>query len=498
MNRIFNNKNEVTGSFPGIVKLLLVLSLIAFFIPLFILPFFNHAGADDYMCAIHLRKYGFAGYQSYIYKFWGGRYAATFAGAVYALNGFLYNHYYLHSLLLIVLNIVSSVFVLNAVNTHILKESFLKKNLVLLALIFTALEITVLAQPSTYIFWFSSAVTYQLPVILIECQIGLWVLLIRSKKSGTKALAYVLIPLLVIIINGFNELFVAAEFFMMSFVFAFGLHKQLPKTFIWLTVMLYTISAMIVLLSPGIQSRAANVLPKGIAIGAIVWGYHVAEVAWNIFRQPLFWLTAVAVFFAGNYFRQKNIDAFTLFIYSKRKRLLLLSVAMFVAITVAIPVTGLKGGVIPERYLNAVIEITVILLLMLVFIAGAGIKEKISLFFFNAKRVVMILFCLLILANNYIVEAYRNIIAAPLYNSIMNEREATLRNSAMTNKIAHLKSYNTSLQEHLQKEYSQSTQTWLTLIQEKPTLLFFQDDLNLEKNYPTLKEYYQLDSLIIK
>jgi len=494
MNKIFTDKDETAGKLPVAIKLLLVISLTVFFVPLFVLPFFNHPCADDYMCAIHLRKYGFAGYQSYIYNFWGGRYTATFIGAVCALNNFLYTHYYLHSLILIVLNILSSVFLLNTINIYVLKERFIERNLLLLALIFAALEITVLAQPSTYIFWFSSAVTYQLPVILIQWQIGLWILLLHSKRLS----AYVLLPLLVVVINGFNELFVVAEFFMIAIVFASRQHKQLSKTFLWLTAMIYVVSALIVLLSPGIQSRATNVLPKGIVIGIVVWGYHIAEVAWNIFRQPLFWLSAVTTFFAGNYFTYKNVDVFILSIYSKKKWLIPFFVAVFIAVTVAIPMIGLKGGVIPERYLNAVIEITVILLLIYSFIAGTALKENISLLFIKAKYVWMLLFCVLILANNYTAEAYRNIIAAPLYSSIMNERETTLKEAANTKNIAYIKSYNTSLQQHLQKEYNRHTQTWLQLIKEKPSFLFFQDDIDLEKNYPTLKEYYQVDSIVIK
>ena len=498
MNKVFNDSNETTGKLPSFARLLLIISLAVFFIPLFVLPFFNHPGADDYMCAIHLRKYGFAGYQSYIYKFWGGRYTATFIGALYASNGFLYNHYSLHSLLLIVLNILSSVFVLNALNTYILKESFIKKNLLLFSLIFTALEITVLAQPSTYIFWFSSAVTYQLPVILIQCQIGLWVLLVHTKRNTTRSFVYVLIPSLIVIINGFNELFVAAEFFMIAFVFIFlKQHKQLSKIFTWLIVTIYVASALIVLLSPGIQSRATNVLPKGLAIGTLVWCYHIAEAGWNIFRQPLFWLTALTMFFAGNYYRQKNSSTFLLKA-NQRKWLLLFFIALFVGITVAIPVAGLKGGIIPGRYLNAVIEIIVPLLMIHFFIAGTAIKENISLFFIKAKWQITILFCVMLLANSYIAEAYRNLISAPLYNNIMNEREATLKSASAAKDVAHINSYNTALEEHLQSRYSRSTQTWLMLIKERPSFIFFQDDLDLEKNYPTLKEFYQVDSIIVK
>jgi len=145
-----------------------------------------------------------------------------------------------------------------------------------------------------------------------------------------------------------------------------------------------------------------------------------------------------------------------------------------------------------------VIEIIVPLLMIHFFIAGTAIKENISLFFIKAKWQITILFCVMLLANSYIAEAYRNLISAPLYNNIMNEREATLKSASAAKDVAHINSYNTALEEHLQSRYSRSTQTWLMLIKERPSFIFFQDDLDLEKNYPTLKEFYQVDSIIVK
>src|SRR5258708_6540270 len=107
MRKIFTEKNFIGSKKKLVSKLFLTLALFIFFLPLVILPFFNHAFTDDYFCGYRLHLYGFVDYQSTIYVNWGGRFAATFAGSLFAYNDFLYDHYYLHTLLLLVFNFIS-------------------------------------------------------------------------------------------------------------------------------------------------------------------------------------------------------------------------------------------------------------------------------------------------------------------------------------------------------------------------------------------------------
>ena len=98
----------------------------------------------------------------------------------------------------------------------------------------------------------------------------------------------------------------------------------------------------------------------------------------------------------------------------------------------------------------------------------------------------------------YIADAYKSIIIAPVYNTILNEREAALRQAAEGNKIAVVKDYNISLSELLQTKYNSATTTLQQLIQEKPPLLFFEDDLATKYSVDILKKYYGLDSIVVE
>ena len=122
MREFLTDKDYIIAKLLLVAKIILALAFIVFFAPLFILPFFNHPCADDYICGYHLTTKGFWEYQSFIYNNWGGRFAATFIGALFAKNNWLYEHYYFHSLLLIVLNIASVFFTFSVINKYILKK----------------------------------------------------------------------------------------------------------------------------------------------------------------------------------------------------------------------------------------------------------------------------------------------------------------------------------------------------------------------------------------
>ena len=104
MPKIQVNTAQSGNRFHTATKSLFVVSLVIFFTPLFILPFFNHAFTDDYFCGYYLDVKGFSEYQSFVYNECGGRFAATFTGSLFACNHFLYEHYYLHSILFLLLN----------------------------------------------------------------------------------------------------------------------------------------------------------------------------------------------------------------------------------------------------------------------------------------------------------------------------------------------------------------------------------------------------------
>lgn len=499
MREFLTDKNFITGKFIVFAKLLLAIALLVFFAPLFILPFFNHPCADDYICGYHLSTKGFWEYQSFIYNTWGGRFAATFTGSLFAADNYLYDHYWLHSILLLFVNILSVFFMIAVINNYLLKDKKLQKNLVWVSLLFVALHVCCLAEPSTYIFWFSSAVTYQLPIVLLQFQIGLWVLTLHTNRIAARWLACVLLPLLIVVVNGFNELFIVVQALLLLFIFLSGGHKKVPKFFTIIVWVCFVASALVVLLSPGIQSRTSIIVPKGILVGATALIYHIAESIWYVIKNPFFWFTAVILFVYGNYRREQFRQLAMIKIFISKRWLLPAIIIMFLTVAVGVAVAGLKGGIIPDRYVNGVIIVNIALLLLLAFTEGI-VPRSLQVNFISMPLELLVIMAPIVglLANSYIADAYKSLISAPMYHSIMNERETLLEEAALNKQPAVVESYDASLQKHLRQEYSNSTKTLQDLVQQKPLFIFFEDDLATAYSIETLQHFYRVDTVVVK
>ena len=499
MREIFSDKNFITSKILLLAKTFLIVSLIAFFLPLIILPFFNHACTDDYFGGYYLNNGGFINYQEFIYTQWAGRFAATFVGSLFINRGFLYEHYYLHSLLLLVLNFLSLLFLINTIDKYILKEKWSSLKKILFTLIFLALEICCVPQVVTFIFWFSSSLSYHPPVIFIQVEIALFIILLNSNKRTDKILCTILLPFLVFLINGFNELYIIVQFFLFLGIYWIGLSKKISKFFIITILLFYLTSAAIVFFAPGDKVRMEGIVPKGIVVGAIAVLYQCGQTLWSIFKNPLTWFMLAIAFEYGK--KKKENLGNSVYIKKLLQSLWLmpLAIILFLIVSIGLPVAALKGGLIPERYLNGVSYFVLLLLIIYFFMLGVHSTSTIFAFpILNKKIVFTILFVVGLFCNTYITDAYKSLISAPMYNTILSERETSLKEAASKNKIAAVKDYDLAVQEHLHTEYSSSTKTLQQYIQQKPPLLFFEDDLSTDYSINVLKNYYGLDSIIVR
>ena len=497
MRELFSNKTFITQKLLPFSKFILIITLFIFFIPLLILPFYNHPFADDYFCGYNLNNKGFIPYQEFIYRNWGGRFAATFTGSLFAYHNFLYNHYYIHSLLLLVMDFTSIFFLVDTINKYILGNEFNLSKKLISASLLLALQMCSLAQVSTFIFWFSSSITYLFPSILIQIEIALLILFYYTNNRLMKVSCTVILPVLVFITTGFNELFLVVQLFLFSFILCFKRNKKISLIFI-LCVIAFIASSKLLLFAPGNKIRMHEIDSKSLLTGVAAISYHITEIIWNIFKTPIFWFVSIAVCVYAN-FKKENWQHNLLIqrVIINRWRFAFL-IILFLIASVALPVVALKGGIIPDRYANAVICFMLILMLLYFFIIGISTKTKtLATLSETNKAVLYFLIAIGLLCNNYIIESYKSIIIAPVYNIILNQREAALKNAATGNKKATVKSYYAALSDLIQTKYSSSSVTYQQLIQQKPPLLFFEDDLATISSIDVLKKYYGLDSITV-
>ncbi len=481
-------------------RFIAAVAVIIFFGPLVILPFFNHAAADDYVCAIHLKTEGFWTYQRFIYHNWGGRFAATFTGSLFVLNQFLYNHYYLHSLLLLVLDVLSAGYLIYTLNRYLFRHEHFGGYGPFIVLLLVALQHCSMIELSTYTFWFSSAITYHLPLVLIQFQVGLWLLFFYGKNNAARQFSYCFLPLLIFVINGFNELFIVVQAVLLLLVFLAGLAKR-SKMLAFLTVAAYAAGALMVLLSPGIGSRFAMIAPKGLFTGLVVIFYQLTGITWSIGKNPLFWLAISFAFVYGNHKADAVQQSRLLMIFRHNRWLLPGVICGFVLLSLLVAVVGLNGGNIPGRYINGVIGITLSLMLLLAFTEGTAMaplrvnlnSAKAELFFAFACAAGLV-------CSLYTREAYSSLATAPVYHAIMKDRERYLSSAAADprTKIAFINSYDDALEQYVGHHYQHVSGTIKNLLQQKPGLIFFEDELKSRPGIRTLEQFYGLDSIVVK
>ncbi|MEP6684973.1 MAG: DUF6056 family protein, partial [Parafilimonas sp.] len=475
MREFFTDKNFIESKILVGAKFTLIVSLLIFFLPLIILPFFNHPCTDDFFCGYQLNSNGFIAYQSFIYKNWGGRFSATFAGSLFAYHNFLYNHYYLHSLLLLAFNFISIFFLVNTLHKFILKENNTLSKRLLVSILFLALEICSIPQCSTFIFWFSSAITYQLPIILIQIEISLFILFLNTNNKLLSSICFVALPLLVFITIGFNEFFIVVQLLLFLIAFFCTLQKKRSTFFVILIALAFIAGSAFLIFSPGNQVRLNDVVPKNFYIGIVSVAYHSFETLWSICRTPFVWFSVFAIFIYADQTKAQWQNNFYIRKISSKKWLPSVVLLIFLVVAVSLPVTALKGGLIPDRYVNAVSYFIVLLLIACFFIGGITSNSKVfSLQIVRKKILLYLLFSAGLLFNNYIIDAYKSIIIAPVYHTILSERESILKHASQQNKVAVVKDYNTALSGLLQTKYKTSTATFQQLIQQKPPLIFFE------------------------
>ena len=476
-------------------------AIVLFFAGLIFLSFFNHASADDYFALLHYKQTGFLGFQQYIYMHWGGRYFSNLIAAIFSAGGFMLGHYYLHTLLLIVLTVFASYYLVSVISSYLINNSIVKRDKVLLAALISVNLFIVYPELSTALYWFSSAVTYQTSVILMLLLVAVDIQLFHH-PSKKKLIPFILLDLLVIAINGSNEI-AAILCGIILLVIAIINKKKFDefKMGILGTVLVYTISIVVLVIAPGNRERMTVVDPKSINMLFSILSsfYSVFTVYWSIFQSGLFWISTAALFLYATHIRDK-IFMLKHHIASIKTISLFIAIWSILLLIVLIPILILSNGSMPERALNVLSAATMMVFFMLAFYMGVCVKDKTIREIARNSQVayaLAIVLCLSILANTASKEIAASLVSGKNYSKIMKEREQALMFAAQskTDSISFPlidSAIYTTLKVSTQKA---TLKEWM---KKKPSLLFVSDDMAEPGSRKILADYYGLKSIGVK
>ncbi len=474
--------------------------LIIFFTPFIILSFLSHPSSDDFILGARIREEGFWNYQMNAYSQWTGRFFSNFWGSIFSLHHFLFNHYFFHSLLLIVLSLLCIYILFSTINRYFLKHYYSNSQIIIAAGVYFAVLSCCYSQLSTAFFWFSSAITYQLPSALFFAGIGFAIRAAYAVISSKKIFYNLATIFCIAAISGANEIIaISLGSFMLMAIFLIFKFYPASKKIACVYLVVYLISFTILAISPGSRERSAEIPSAGL-VKAVAFAFaRTAYTFWNIFKEPLFWLCGLFIFLQsqiiGNRLQLLRFPVFVFFL--KYKRWLLIVIVLVVVLNY-LPLMYLSNGSLPERATNNVIFFTLLLLTTLITIFGAvysniAVVQPLRMYFLIAG------IALAILCNRLFFTMLQNTVSGFFYNKVMTMREAELSNaSKRAYKKAVVYDYNTSLQQQVKYYFPTGTRKQVEeLITTKPEHLFLFDDLSLKYNLTLLKNYYQLDTIII-
>lgn len=457
---------------------------------------------DDYLLWGVYRDHGFFEAQKMVYLQWEGRFTANFICGVFEVLGVIRHYYFLVFIVFGFFTWLALWVLLRMVNHLLLGGVFSSSWLVLGALVLWVLDMYVMAEIATGVYWFSAVAVYQSAAILFfllaACLIG------RFVRGGGKY--DFLIIVLSVLICGCNEIaaIALAGGFLLMIVGCLFYRRTVPRVLLmYLGVVLFV--GIVIAMTSGVLSFRTTVMKgqTGYAGVVLILFMRMISVFYYVLKEPLFWACLAICYVTA--VRMSPRLQMVAGVFRIRKFFVpgLAGAVLLVLFTLA-PVLAVTHGSLPDRAINNLTMLTAFYLLGLVFLAGA-VRPEISpgLAGLTTGRFVpgllVVLLCTALLANYNYKEAWKNVLTGYFYHAIQVDRDVVLSSArAAGQRQAEIRPYETALSEKVRRFFPHgapvTVQRWL---QERPTYLYFDNEAE-EPPRAYLLNYYQLDTVVIR
>lgn len=472
-------------------KKFLVAAVVLFFIPFIIFSFWNFPSADDYMILDKSKEFGFWELQSWVYHTWTGRYFSTFVSAAFSYNGFLYLHYYLHSTLLLLCTFLAWLFTLSQLNRSVLSHHFTPFTLALISSFLLIIEINVIPEPVTAFYWFSSAVTYQLPLILLVLLIGVLTRVLNN--NSYKRLNFLIPSLLIVLLNGCNEFITL--FVLVTSTCLLGICFYNRKKISTLTGSLYLlnlVSASFLLFAPGIIYRGSLINASSVITIIPIAVIKFLLLNWFFLKEPLWWSSMAFIsFYLCNHPQLSQP------LFKNLKGISFPTMLLFYVLTglfVYLPILYVSNGSIPLRTENIFCFLCSLLLIVIIANAMSNRREFISNETTGFFKYRYLLFGLLIFSSANMKKVTDSLLSGYFYKQVMQQRLHLMEDakSKQQHEVT-FEDYASSVTRQVKEHYPLLDRKIIKdIISTPPPIICFENDL-YDINY--MKELYGIKKL---
>jgi len=487
MTKLFNVETKI---FWGVATVCLL--------PFILLAFLNSMALDDYFFYELYRAKPFFGVQHDLYLTWAGRYTSAFITGVFIVPDAPGRFTFLPTLIYFVLTWSVIRHLLKRIGTVFPEQLSDSK---VPGFVLFILFLYVQADIATGFYWLSAVTVYQTAFILFLLLLASLVSMLnrpRLKVSG-----YLFLSLLVLLIVGCNEIMaVFLPLFLASLAAGFYFYGRPVPRWLWLILGIAIGMDLIIFFTSGVMTYRYREMNAGTGMIAILGSivFRGAAVFFYIFKEPLFWVCAAAIFASGlgvpadlnmaKVFREKNVIFWGM-----------LALLLVVLLSLTVFLLASRGSM-PPRVLNNLSDVTACLLLALCFLAGIfqGGRSRVARMvqMVPERRVKLAVFVICLLASVNYAEAWKSVASGYFYHAVMMDRDRVLKNAAAEHRrVAVIRSYDAALRDRIDRAFPHGVFTTVhALLVQKPSLLFFYDGAGAgDRAYA---HFYGLDSIIVR
>ncbi len=468
----------------------LILWLPLFFLLVFCVDiYFTVPNADDYDFFIWVDKYGFWGFQKFIYLNQNGRFISAFFIACYAALFNVLHIYWIFPLIFFILFYSSVVFFINVLFKY-LRIDVTPLTKYFYAAYLTLLFILVCKEMSSFLFWMPGVINYQLPLTLLIFGITYVIKYLLNKNrifliAGLTCTAFA---------SGCHEMILLLITPGLLVLIILYLRNKALRNILMLIFFSVLIPFLISVFSPGTTLRQVEFRANDLNFLSLVTGsfIRVGFLFSNLLTVPYLYIVLVLVYLFFNKVNNLEIKA----VLKRVDIRLMIIVALLQPLFVFFLTMKKFGSGLPERVDNLLlIQLTIFILLMAMRMGVDNFKINFIAFQPDLKRIFISLLIFLCICSPNFINGIKGILAGYFYKQISAAR---IRNAESKNGISSL--YLTNYEEELDvlymEKYNKRMPDKLFHIASKKEIILFRDvyDLLTGQNN-SFRHYYNIDTL---
>jgi hypothetical protein len=358
------------------------------------------------------------------------------------------------------------------------------------------------ADIATGFYWFSSAIVYQSSMILFLLIMAM--LLKRFARAGTAPGHDALLLLLILLIEGCNEMSaVLLPFLLAAVIGGYGyIHRRIPAH-LWLYLGMAILTGLILALTSGVlrvRSAMMNTHSSYLTIVAAT-GYQFVYVLFSVFKEPLFWLSGIAAYLAGERLSGYGKDTGWLAAFQERPLFLkgVIVLCLLIGLSLATILIGSRGS-LPPRALNNLTGLFAIGLLILSVLAGIrkGGRRPVGEGLKPAPTALSVMIVLLLLASTSYRDAWKTVLSGYFRHAVLQDRARQLSHAGERHqRVVTVRSYPEAIEDKIREKFPLGLpETLHSQILEKPPLMYPYDG-TAAQNLKVYCQYYGIDSIIV-